>query len=33
VTAAAGLLSLENPNTTTTLEAKTIANLPNPART
>jgi hypothetical protein len=26
------LLSLENPNTTTTLEARTIANLPNPGQ-
>jgi len=29
VTAQQALLSLENPNTTTTIEAKTIANLPN----
>ena len=29
VTAQSGLLSLENPNTSTTLEAKTIKNLPN----
>ncbi len=28
----AGLLSLENPNTTTTLESKTIASLPNPGQ-
>jgi hypothetical protein len=27
-----GLLSLENPNTTTTLDAKTIKNLPNPGQ-
>jgi Carboxypeptidase regulatory-like domain len=32
VTADQTLLSLENPNTTTTLEAKTIANLPNPGQ-
>jgi hypothetical protein len=32
VTANQTLLSLENPNTTTTLEAKTIANLPNPGQ-
>ena len=30
VTAQQGLLSLDNPNTTTTLEAKTIKSLPNP---
>ena len=30
VTAQQGLLSLDNPNTTTTLEAKTIRSLPNP---
>jgi hypothetical protein len=30
VTADQALLTLENPNTTTTLEAKTIASLPNP---
>ena len=27
-----GLLSLDNPNTTTTLEAQTIKNLPNPGQ-
>ncbi len=32
VTADQQLLSLENPNTTTTLEAKTIASLPNPGQ-
>ncbi len=32
VTADQTLLSLENPNTTTTLEAKTIASLPNPGQ-
>jgi len=32
VTADQTLLSLENPNTTTTLEAKTIVNLPNPGQ-
>ena len=32
VTAQQGLLSLDNPNTTTTLEAKTIKNLPNPGQ-
>jgi hypothetical protein len=32
VTAQQGLLSLDNPNTTTTLEAKTIQNLPNPGQ-
>jgi hypothetical protein len=32
VKAEQGLLSLENPNTTTTLEAKTIASLPNPGQ-
>ncbi len=32
VTADQALLSLENPNTTTTLEAKTITNLPNPGQ-
>jgi hypothetical protein len=30
VTAQQGLLSLDNPNTTTTIEAKTIKSLPNP---
>jgi hypothetical protein len=33
VTAQQGLLSLDNPNTTTTIEAQTIKNLPKPART
>lgn len=32
VTAREGLLSLDNPNVTTTLEAKTIASLPNPGQ-
>ena len=32
VTANQALLSLENPNTTTTLESKTIASLPNPGQ-
>jgi len=32
VTAQEGLLSLDNPNTTTTIEAKTIRNLPNPGQ-
>ena len=32
VSAQGALLSLENPNTTTTLESKTIANLPNPGQ-
>src|SRR5271154_5666224 len=32
VQAEQGLLSLENPNTTTTLDAKTIKNLPNPGQ-
>ena len=32
VTAQQGLLSLNNPNTTTTLEAKTIKSLPNPGQ-
>ena len=32
VTADEALLTLENPNTTTTLEAKTIASLPNPGQ-
>ncbi|MEA2262371.1 MAG: hypothetical protein QOJ51_5196 [Acidobacteriaceae bacterium] len=32
VTARTGLLSLENPNTSTTLEAKTINGLPNPGQ-
>ena len=32
VTAQQGLLSLENPNTSTTLEAKTIKSLPNPGQ-
>ena len=32
VTAQSGLMSLENPNTSTTLEAKTIKNLPNPGQ-
>ncbi len=32
VTAQQGLLSLDNPNTTTTIEAKTIRNLPNPGQ-
>ena len=32
VTERAGLLSLENPNTTTTIEAKTIERLPNPGQ-
>jgi hypothetical protein len=32
VTAQQGLLSLDNPNTTTTLEAKTIRSLPNPGQ-
>ena len=32
VSAQQALLSLENPNTTTTLEAKTIENLPNPGQ-
>jgi hypothetical protein len=32
VTAQSGLLSLENPNTSTTLEAKAIARLPNPGQ-
>ena len=32
VQAEQGLLSMENPNTTTTLEAKTIKNLPNPGQ-
>jgi len=30
VTAQSALMSLENPNTSTTLEAKTIESLPNP---
>ncbi len=33
VTAQQGLLALDNPNITTTLEAKTIKSLPNPGRT
>ncbi len=32
VTAQQGLLALDNPNTTTTIEAKTIENLPNPGQ-
>ena len=32
VTAQTGLLSLDNPNTTTTIEAETIKNLPNPGQ-
>ena len=32
VTAQQGLLTLGNPNTTTTIEAKTIENLPNPGQ-
>jgi hypothetical protein len=32
VTAQPGLLSLDNPNTTTTIEEKTIKNLPNPGQ-
>ena len=32
VSAQQGMLTLENPNTTTTLEAKTIARLPNPGQ-
>ncbi len=32
VTAQQGLLSLDNPNTTTTLDAKTIKSLPNPGQ-
>ena len=32
MTAQQALLTLENPNTTTTLEAKTIASLPNPGQ-
>ncbi|MGA3080220.1 MAG: TonB-dependent receptor [Terracidiphilus sp.] len=32
VTAQTAMLTLENPNTTTTLEAKTIASLPNPGQ-
>jgi hypothetical protein len=32
VTAEEGLLRLDNPNTTTTLEAKTINSLPNPGK-
>ncbi|MGB8029159.1 MAG: TonB-dependent receptor [Terracidiphilus sp.] len=32
VTAQQTLLTLENPNTTTTIESKTIANLPNPGQ-
>ena len=32
VTEQFGLMSLENPNTSTTLEAKTIKNLPNPGQ-
>jgi hypothetical protein len=32
VTAQTAMLALENPNTTTTLEAKTIASLPNPGQ-
>jgi hypothetical protein len=32
VTAQQGLLSLDNPNTTTTLDAKAIKNLPNPGQ-
>ena len=32
VTAQQGLLSLDNPNTTTTIEAKTIRSLPNPGQ-
>ncbi len=32
VTAREGLLSLDNPNVTTTLESKTIASLPNPGQ-
>jgi hypothetical protein len=32
VTAQSGLMSLENPNTSTTLDAKTIKNLPNPGQ-
>jgi hypothetical protein len=32
VTAQQGLLALDNPNTTTTIEAKTIKNLPNPGQ-
>jgi len=32
VDAQSGLMSLENPNTSTTIDAKTIANLPNPGQ-
>ena len=32
VTALPAMLTLENPNTTTTLEAETIASLPNPGQ-
>jgi Carboxypeptidase regulatory-like domain len=32
VTAQQGLLSLDNPNTTTTIQAKTISSLPNPGQ-
>ena len=32
VTAQQGLLTLDNPNTTTTIEARTIENLPNPGQ-
>jgi hypothetical protein len=32
VTAQQGLLALDNPNTTTTIEARTIKNLPNPGQ-
>ena len=32
VTAQQAMLTLENPNTTTTLESKTIASLPNPGQ-
>ena len=32
VTAQQGLLALDNPNTTTTIEAKTIENVPNPGQ-
>jgi len=32
VTAQQGLLSLDNPNTTTTIEAETIKSLPNPGQ-
>ena len=32
MTAQQGLLSLDNPNTTTTIDAKAIKNLPNPGQ-